>query len=29
VRDNYKDHCVRRESDVGAANPNIGDYRRY
>jgi len=29
VLDNYKDHCVRRESDVGAANPNIGDYRRY
>ncbi len=29
VRDNYKDHCVRRESDVGTANPNIGDYRRY
>jgi N-methylhydantoinase B len=29
VRDNYKDHCVRRESDVSTANPNIGDYRRY
>src|SRR5208282_857784 len=29
VDDNYKDHCVRRESDVSAANPNIGDYRRY
>src|SRR3989442_14809641 len=29
VRDNYKDHCGRRESDVSAANPNIGDYRRY
>src|SRR5205814_240484 len=29
LRDNYKDHCVRRESDVSAANPNIGDYRRY
>jgi len=29
VRDNYKDHCERRESDVSAANPNIGDYRRY
>jgi len=30
VRDNnYKDHCVRRESDVSVANPNIGDYRRY
>jgi N-methylhydantoinase B len=29
VRDNYKEHCVRRESDISAANPNIGDYRRY
>ena len=29
VRENYKDHCVRRESDVSTANPNIGDYRRY
>ena len=29
VRDNYKDRCVRRESDISAANPNIGDYRRY
>jgi N-methylhydantoinase B len=29
VRDNYKDHCTRRESDIGTANPNIGDYRRY
>jgi N-methylhydantoinase B len=29
LRDNYKDHCVRRESDVNTANPNIGDYRRY
>jgi N-methylhydantoinase B len=29
VGDNYKDHCVRRESDVSEANPNIGDYRRY
>jgi N-methylhydantoinase B len=29
VRGNYKDHCVRRDSDVRAANPNIGDYRRY
>jgi len=24
LRDNYKDHCVRRESDISAANPNIG-----
>jgi N-methylhydantoinase B len=29
VHENYKDHCVRRESDVRTANPNIGDYRRY
>ena len=29
VRDNYKDHCVRRDSDVSMANPNVGDYRRY
>ncbi len=27
--DNYKDRCVRRESDISTANPNIGDYRRY
>src|SRR5205823_6818280 len=29
VRGNYKDQCVRRESDISAANPNIGAYRRY
>lgn len=29
VRDNYKQHCVRREADISTANPNIGDYRRY
>jgi N-methylhydantoinase B len=29
VHDNYKHHCVRRESDISTANPNIGDYRRY
>ena len=29
VRDNYKDHCVKAELDIGAANPNIGDWRRY
>src|SRR5205807_1827135 len=29
VRDDAKDHSLRRESDVSAANPNIGDYRRY
>jgi N-methylhydantoinase B len=26
---NYKDACVRRDADIRAANPNIGDYRRY
>ena len=26
---NYKDQCVRRDADIQAANPNIGDYRRY
>jgi len=26
---NYKDRCVRRDADIRAANPNIGDYRRY
>jgi N-methylhydantoinase B len=26
VHHNYKDHCVRRESDMATANPNIGDY---
>ena len=29
VRGNYKDRCVKRESDIVTANPNIGDYRRY
>jgi N-methylhydantoinase B len=29
VRGNYKDRCVARESDIRAANPNIGDYSRY
>jgi N-methylhydantoinase B len=29
ARGNYKDRCVRRDTDIGAANPNIGDYRRY
>ncbi len=29
AHDNYKQYCVRRESDISAANPNIGDYRRY
>ncbi len=26
---NYKDHCVVEHRDVRAANPNIGDWRRY
>ncbi|HWZ73916.1 MAG TPA: hydantoinase B/oxoprolinase family protein [Casimicrobiaceae bacterium] len=29
ARGNYKDQCVRRDADITAANPNIGDYRRY
>src|SRR5262249_49450518 len=29
VRGNYKERCVRRDADIGAANPNIGDWRRY
>src|SRR5215470_3132805 len=29
VRANYKDLCARRDRDIAAANPNIGDYRRY
>jgi N-methylhydantoinase B len=29
ARGNYKDRCVRRDADISAANPNIGDYRRY
>ena len=29
VRENYKDHCVKAELDISAANPNIGDWRRY
>lgn len=29
VRDNYKGHCVKAELDISAANPNIGDWRRY
>jgi N-methylhydantoinase B len=29
TRNNYKDRCVRRDADISAANPNIGDYRRY
>jgi acetone carboxylase gamma subunit len=29
VRANYKDRCLMEEQDVSAANPHIGDYRRY
>ena len=29
ARGNYKDRCVRRDADIAAANPNIGDWRRY
>jgi N-methylhydantoinase B len=28
-RGNYKDRCVRHDADITAANPNLGDYRRY
>jgi len=29
LRDNYKDQCVLDEREIAAANPNIGDWRRY
>jgi N-methylhydantoinase B len=29
VRDNYKDRCLMEEQEVTAANPHIGDYKRY
>jgi N-methylhydantoinase B len=29
LRDNYKDRCVALEREITAANPNIGDWRRY
>ena len=29
VRGNYKDRCLVEEVDVRAANPHIGDYKRY
>ena len=29
ARGNYKDRCVRRDAEITAANPHIGDYRRY
>jgi acetone carboxylase gamma subunit len=27
--ENYKQHCNMEERDISAANPNIGDWRRY
>ncbi|MGA8004471.1 MAG: acetone carboxylase subunit gamma, partial [Burkholderiales bacterium] len=29
LRDNFKDACVALEREIAAANPNIGDWRRY
>jgi acetophenone carboxylase len=29
VRENYKEHCVREDHDIGESNPNVGDYKRY
>jgi N-methylhydantoinase B len=29
LRDNYKEHCVMEEREITAANPNIGDWKRY
>jgi N-methylhydantoinase B len=29
VRENYKDHAVRADNEITAANPNVGDWRRY
>jgi acetophenone carboxylase len=29
VAENYKDHCLLERQDIGASNPNIGDWRRY
>jgi N-methylhydantoinase B len=29
IRANYKERCVLEERDIRAANPNIGDWRRY
>jgi N-methylhydantoinase B len=29
LRDNFKDGCVALEREIAAANPNIGDWRRY
>ena len=29
VTGNYKERCVRHDAEIAAANPNIGDWRRY
>jgi N-methylhydantoinase B len=29
VRENYKDHAVRVDDEITAANPNVGDWKRY
>ena len=29
ICDNYKDRCVMEEREITAANPNIGDWKRY
>ncbi|MBI3374539.1 MAG: hydantoinase B/oxoprolinase family protein [Betaproteobacteria bacterium] len=29
VRGNYKERCMLHEAEIGTANPNIGDWRRY
>jgi len=29
LKSSYKESCVREDADVQAANPNIGDWRRY
>jgi N-methylhydantoinase B len=29
IGDNYKEHCVMEEREITAANPNIGDWKRY
>ena len=29
ANENYKEHCLREESEINRANPNIGDYKVY
>jgi N-methylhydantoinase B len=29
VRENYKDHAVRVDNEITAANPHVGDWKRY